>query len=279
MYISFVSGKGGTGKTIVSTSFALSIAKGNYFDLDVEEPNGYIFMKPEIEKIEDFNLPFPEINESICTFCKKCEEVCSYNAISIIPPIKKALVFDDLCHSCGACSYVCPVKDALVEVDKRIGEVRVGKSGDLRFIEGRLDIGQASGVPLISGIIKNYLNKEELNIIDSPPGSSCPVVESIKRSDFIIIVTEPTPFGLSDMSLIVDVVLDMKKKLGVIVNKASDDISELEDYLREKNIPILLKVPYRIEIQRNYSKGIPLIQTLPEFKEKFIELYEKLKNE
>ncbi len=279
MYISFVSGKGGTGKTIVSTSFALSIGRGNYFDLDVEEPNGYIFIKPEIEKIEDFKLPFPEINESICTFCKKCEEVCAYNAISIIPPIKKALVFDDLCHSCGACGYVCPVKDALVEVDKRIGEVRAGKSGDLRFIEGRLDIGQASGVPLISGIIKNYLNKEELNIIDSPPGSSCPVVESIKRSDFIIIVTEPTPFGLSDMSLIVDVVLDMKKKLGVIVNKASDDISELEDYLREKDIPILLKVPYKIEIQRNYSKGIPLIQTLPEFKEKFMELYEKLKNE
>jgi len=279
MYISFVSGKGGTGKTIISTSFALSIAKGNYFDLDVEEPNGYIFMKPEIEKIEDFNLPFPEINEDICTFCKKCEEVCSYNAISIIPPIKKALVFDDLCHSCGACSYVCPVKDALIEVDKRIGEVRVGKSGDLRFIEGRLDIGQASGVPLISGIIKNYLNRDELNIIDSPPGSSCPVVESIKRSDYIIIVTEPTPFGLSDMSLIVNVVLDMKKKIGVIVNKSSDDISELEDYLREKNIPILLKVPYRIEIQKNYSKGIPLIQTLPEFKKEFLELYEKIKNE
>jgi MinD superfamily P-loop ATPase len=156
MYIAVASGKGGTGKTLVSTSLALCAKEYGctYVDLDVEEPNGAIFLAPEIREEIPFTLQVPEIDENICTFCENCAKSCLFNALSILPPVKKAMFFPDLCHSCGVCAYVCPVEGALKEVAREIGKIRIGRSGNINFIEGRLQVGQLSGVPLIKGIIR-----------------------------------------------------------------------------------------------------------------------------
>ncbi len=278
MYISVLSGKGGTGKTLISTSFALSLENSTYIDLDVEAPNGAFFIKPDIKDEIVFNVPVPEIDESICTFCKKCSDACTYSAISIIPTVKKALVFPDLCHSCGVCSHVCPVEGAITEVDKEIGKIRIGEREHVRFIEGRIKIGEPSAVPLISGIVEEYVDFFRVNIVDSPPGSSCPVVESIKKCDYAILVTEPTPFGLSDLKLVVEMTKDMGKPAGVVINKYRSDFYELYEYLRKCDIPVVMKIPYSMEIQKMYSRGVPLIDILPNIKDDFKALYERIKN-
>jgi len=275
MFIAVASGKGGTGKTIVSTSLALVAKKCTYIDLDVEEPNGHILLKPEIEKEIPFNLKIPKIDEHVCTFCGKCADACVYNAISIIPDLKKALFYPDLCHSCGHCTYVCPVNGAMEEVDREIGKIRLGISKDIKFIEGRIDVGVISGVPIISWIVNNHIDFNEINIVDSAPGTSCPVVESVKKSDYIMLVTEPTPFGLSDLKLAVEIVKNMGKKAGIIVNKDRGK-NIIDDYAKTVNIPILLKIPYSIEIQESYSKGVPLVEAMPEMKGKFGELIDKI---
>ncbi len=278
MKISVVSGKGGTGKTYFSTSLAMSLENADYFDLDVEEPNGFIFIKPEIIEEIKFSLPVPEIDESRCTFCNKCAESCSHNAISILPQLKKTLFFPELCHSCGVCSFVCPVDKALIEVEKNIGIIRKGKFSKGNFVEGRLNIGEPSGVPLISGIIQNHLDPDRTTIIDSPPGTSCPVIESVKEADYIIIVTEPTPFGLSDMKLVVEIVKNLGKKAGVVINKDRRDSRITEEFLRKSGIPIIFRIPYSLEIQRSYSKGIPLIKTVHGIELKLKKLYEDISN-
>ena len=278
MKIAVISGKGGTGKTYFSTSLAMSLEEADFFDLDVEEPNGHIFIKPDITDEIQYSLPVPEIDEDICTFCNKCAEACAYNALSILPQLKKALFFPELCHSCGVCSFVCPVDKALIEVDKDIGVIRRGKFLRGNFIEGKLNIGEPSGVPLISGIMKNHLNPERTAIIDSPPGTSCPVVESIKKTDYVIIVTEPTPFGRSEIKLVVEIVKDLGKKTGVVINKDRGDSKDTEEFLRKSGIPAIFRIPYSLEIQKSYSKGIPLIDTVPGIEKKLKRLYEVINN-
>jgi len=269
MYIAVASGKGGTGKTLISTSLALSYGKCTYVDLDVEEPNGYIFLRPDINTIHQYKLLIPEIDEDKCTFCEKCSTSCMYNALTVIPELKKTMFFEDLCHSCGVCAYVCPVKGALKEIEKVIGKIRIGQSGKIKFIEGRLNVGQPSGVPLISGIINNYLDEENLSIVDSAPGTSCPVVESLKESDYVILVTEPTPFGLNDLRLTVEIVKDLRIKTGIIINKDNGKNNIIDEFSKEVDIPVITRIPYLLDIQKSYSKGIPLIQLLPELKEEF----------
>jgi len=278
MKIAVVSGKGGTGKTYFSTSLAMSIGDVDFFDLDVEEPNGHIFIKPDISEEITYNIPVPRIDENYCIFCNKCAESCAYNALSILPQLKKALFFPELCHSCGVCSFVCPVDNALIEVDKDIGVIRRGKFLKGHFVEGKLNIGEPSGVPLISGILKKYLDPERTTIIDSPPGTSCPVVESIKKADYIIIVTEPTPFGLSDMKLVIEITKDMGKKAGVVINKDRGDSKETEEFIRKSGLHVIFRIPYSMEIQRSYSKGIPLINTVPGIEKKLKRFYEEISN-
>jgi MinD superfamily P-loop ATPase len=269
MYIAVASGKGGTGKTLISTSLALSLGKCTYIDLDVEEPNGGIFLEPDIYKTITYTLPVPEIDPKICTFCGKCARACEYNAMAIIASLKKSLVFSELCHSCGMCAYVCPEKGAIKEIPREIGAIRKGKTGEIDFIEGRLKIGQPSGVPLINGIIHKYLCFKNVMIVDLPPGTSCPVVESLKPSDYVILVTEPTPFGLHDLKLTVEVVKEMGKDVGIIVNKDNGRRNMVDEYSEEVGIPIIYKIPYSLEIQRAYSNGIPLIELMPEKKQDF----------
>ncbi len=274
MKIAIASGKGGTGKTIVSTSISMSVNNAVYVDMDVEEPNGAIFIKPEISREIRYTVPIPEFYEDKCIYCRKCEESCVYNAISIIPQAKKILFFEELCHSCGVCKYVCPVEQAIIEKPKAIGTIRIGEKNGLKFIDGILDVGIPSSVPLLSGM-KKYIPNDEIVIIDSPPGASCPVVEVVKDSDFVLLVTEPTPFGLNDLDIALDIVKDMEKPHAIIVNKSENNNNLAREFAEKRGEYIAMEIPFDRKIAENYSKGIPLLTE--EYKIRFKKLVEDIR--
>ncbi len=273
MIISVASGKGGTGKTIVATSLALSISNVQILDCDVEEPNSHIFIKPEITNKDKICIPVPQVDESKCNFCGKCQEVCFYNAIAVLK--NKILVFPELCHGCGSCGYFCP-QDAIKEVNKEIGIVETGKNNDIQFVHGKLNIGEAMAPPLIRAV-KRHINSTKVSIIDAPPGTSCPVIESIKSSDFCILVTEPTPFGLNDLTLAVEVMRKLSIPFGVVINRSDlgDDKTDL--YCQNEDIPILMRIPFERKIAEAYSNGKTIVEALPEYHERFQQLFEKIK--
>jgi len=273
LIISVASGKGGTGKTLVSTSLALSL-KGavQLLDCDVEEPNAHIFLKPVIERSEPVAIPVPQVDEEKCDFCKKCAEACAFNAIAVLP--RKVLVFPELCHGCGACSYLCP-RDAISEVGREIGVVEAGRSGDIGFVHGKLNVGEAMAPPLIRAV-KRYRDNSKTVIIDVPPGTSCPVVEAVEGSDFCILVTEPTPFGLNDLALAVEVVRKMGIRCGVVINRDQDGDRGTEEYCKSQGIPILLRIPLDTAIARLYSKGITLAEGLPQWQPAFRSLFDDI---
>ena len=275
MIISVASGKGGTGKTLVATSLALSL-KEKYnvqlLDCDVEEPNDHVFLKPTITRSEAVSIPVPKVDEEKCTYCGKCAEVCAYNAIAVMK--QKVLVFPELCHGCGACSYLCPEK-AISEEAKKIGELESGYSDGIGFVHGRLAIGEAMAPPIIRQV-KEHANSQGVVIIDTSPGTSCPVVEAVKDSDFCLLVTEPTPFGLSDLVLAVETVRQLNIPCGVILNRAGVGDGKTEEYCRKENIPILLTIPLDTEIAILYSRGIPLVKGIPRWQSSFIRLFDEI---
>lgn len=277
MIISVASGKGGTGKTTVATNLALSINNSSngvqFLDCDVEEPNAHIFLKPQIKQTKVVSIPVPEIDESKCDFCGRCAEICAYNAIAVLKDT--VLTFPHLCHGCGGCSLLCPQK-AIKEIDKEIGVVEIGNSDSIQFIHGKLNIGEAMSPPLIKAV-KEYVNPTRTVIIDVPPGTSCPVIVSIKDSDFCILVTEPTPFGLNDLILAVEVLRKLKVPFCVVVNRSDLGNEKTDNYCKKENIPVLMRIPFRREIAFAYSKGIPIIEALPEYKKDFQELFDKIK--
>ncbi len=272
MVISVASGKGGTGKTTVATSLALSLSNVCLLDCDVEEPNSHIFIKPEIEKRNTVFLPVPEIDEALCDLCGKCREVCHYNAIAVLKDT--LLVFPELCHGCGACSYFCP-QGAIREINKEIGFVERGAKNGLYFVHGNLKIGTPMPTPVIKAV-KRHIDAERINIIDVPPGTSCPVVESVKGSDFCVLVTEPTPFGLHDLTLAIDVLRKLEIPFGVVINRADMGDAKTIKYCRREHVPILMHIPFKREIAAAYSKGVPLVEYQPEYKERFRTLFEKI---
>jgi len=271
MIISVASGKGGTGKTTVAVNLALSLENIQFLDCDVEEPNAHLFLKPKIEKIEPVAIPVPEVDESKCNFCGKCAQVCEYHAIACLP--KEVLIFEELCHGCGGCTMVCPQK-AITEKHRETGVVRVGKTNGIEFADGILNPGEPMSPPVIRKV-KKKIKKDKVTIIDVPPGTSCPVVEAVRGSDFCILVTEPTPFGLNDLILAVEVLKKMKIPIGIVLNRSDIGDDEVDLYCKKQNIPILLKIPFDREIASAYSKGVPIVERFPEYQKKFQSLFEK----
>jgi MinD superfamily P-loop ATPase len=273
MIISVASGKGGTGKTTVSTNLALSIEKDvRILDCDVEEPNAHLFLNPVLNETKKVTTPVPEVDLEKCTFCKKCSEICRFRAIAVVA--QSVLVFPELCHSCGGCVEVCP-ENAITETGRELGDTESGNVNEIAFVHGKLRIGEAMSPPLIKDVRK-AITPDVVNIIDAPPGTSCPVITAMKGTDFILMVTEPTPFGLHDLKLAVEAVKLLKIPHGLVINRSDIGDRGVVDYAKEENIPVLMEIPFERKIAEAYSKGIPFVEVLPEWKEKFQELYVRI---
>lgn len=274
MIISIASGKGGTGKTTLAVNLVLSLQKGTVqlIDCDVEEPNSHLFLKPSFHGVASVGISVPRIDESKCNYCGKCAQVCEYHAIAVI--LKSVLVFDELCHGCGACSYLCPEK-AIFEVEREIGIIQEGSADGIPFANGVLNVGEPMASPLIRKV-KEKIQKEKVVILDAPPGTACPVIETVKGSDFCVLVTEPTPFGLNDLELAVGMLEKLGIPTGVIINKADIGDRGVWDYCRSKNISILMEIPMDRKIAESYSKGIPIVTENPSYIPQFLNLIEKV---
>lgn len=270
MRIAVLSGKGGTGKTTVAASLALVTTNSQYIDCDVEEPNGFLYLKPEFSRSSEVKVRVPLIDESICTHCGACARICQFNALAVTP--NRVLTFPELCHHCGACSLVCEA-GAITEVDRRIGVIEADAVGFA--VQGRLDVGEPVGIPILDDL-KIWIEPGRTALLDCPPGASCAVVHSLEDCDFAILVTEPTPFGLHDLKIAAELVKTMGIPAGIVLNKAGKDNSIIETFSTEQNLPILLKIPYSRQIATDYSNGILPVQASSEWAYLFGELAAKL---
>jgi MinD superfamily P-loop ATPase len=275
MIVAVASGKGGTGKTTVSVNLARVLGSDvRLLDCDVEEPNVHLFLKGSMTKEEIVTIPIPEVNESLCDGCGECGKFCEYHAIVTFGTAP--LVFPEMCHGCGGCTMVCPQK-AIREIDKRIGVVETLKAGNITLIQGRLDVGSAMAPPLIREV-KAHLQNGVHAILDAPPGTSCPVIATLRETDFVVLVTEPTPFGLHDLKLAVDMVRELGIPFGVVINRVGVGDERVHVYCNEENIPIILEIPDDRRIAEAYSRGELIVESLPEYRGLFLSLIEKTIN-
>jgi MinD superfamily P-loop ATPase len=276
MRIAVASGKGGTGKTTVATNLAYVASLDGrtvaYVDCDVEEPNGHLFLKPEWLVSKAVTRPVPQVEESKCTQCGRCGEICQYSAI--VPLGLTVLVYPDLCHGCGGCTLVCPT-GAITEIEREIGVLEMGWSGMVQFNHGLLNVGEAMSPPLIRQV-KSAPPKTDLTVIDAPPGTSCPVIETVRGSDLVLLVTEPTPFGLNDLKLAVEMVRALKLPMGIVVNRADSGDCRTCEYCRTHQIPILAEIPDDRRIAQAYSRGELFTERLSEYRNVFHSLLEKM---
>ncbi|MDP8212490.1 MAG: ATP-binding protein [Candidatus Zapsychrus exili] len=281
MILSVASGKGGTGKTTIAVNLALSLSNVQLMDCDVEEPNAALFLNPVIVEKKNAFIPVPVIDKEKCTYCGKCREVCEYNAIAVIPQTDKSkgniLLFPNFCHGCGACQYLCP-QGAITEMNREIGIIEFGEKDNIQFVHGKLNIGEAMAPPVIRQV-KQHINPTRTVIIDVPPGTSCPVITAVGGTDFCVLVTEPTPFGLNDLQLAVEAMRKLDILFGVVINRCDLGDDKTENYCNEENIPVLMKIPFSEEIAKSYSKGESIVELFPEYKTKFISLFDEIKKQ
>jgi MinD superfamily P-loop ATPase len=273
MIISVASGKGGTGKTLVAVNMALSVGSVQLLDCDVEEPNAHLLLNPDMRKMEPVYCLIPLVNEELCNHCGECSRFCQYNAIFVTS--EKTLVFPELCHSCGGCAIVCP-KKAINYEKHRIGALKFGSTGDLKLVYGELEIGKPMAVPVIKAV-KKQIEEGKNVILDSPPGTSCPFIETVRGSDFCVLVTEPTPFGLHDLKITVQVLRNMAIPFGIVINRAGIGDKKVYEYCKEENLSVLLKIPYKRRIAELYSRGVPFSLEMPKWKAKFQALYNEIR--
>jgi MinD superfamily P-loop ATPase len=290
MRIAIASGKGGTGKTTVATSLALSLAAGRtlVLDCDVEAPNAHLFLAPSLEWREEVGILIPEVDESRCTFCGRCAEVCQFHAIAVIG--RKTLVFPELCHGCGSCSLVCP-EGAIRERLDVMGSLEAGSTpSGISFARGVLDIGEPMAVPIIRQLKKWAIERNGSHpnasgetpgwktiILDVPPGTSCPVVEAVRGADFVLLVTEPTPFGLHDLRLMVEVVRELNIPAGVVINRDGIGDSAVDRFCAEAGLPVLMRIPFERAIGEAIARGQPLVAVRPEYVERFRDVYRRIR--
>jgi len=275
--ISVASGKGGTGKTTIASNLAAlhKNDKVTLIDCDVEEPNSYLFLKHKIERQWAFKTFIPDVDQEKCTFCGKCSELCQFNALLILN--KNILVFPELCHGCEGCKLICP-ENAISDGTKEIGTITEGFMHNIHLFYGFLKIGEAMSPPLIKEV-KRVALQDHLSflvIIDAPPGTSCPVIETVKDSDFVILVTEPTPFGFNDLKLAVEMVRILQIPFGVVINRSTIGDKEVQNYCQKENIPILLEIPNDRAIAEVYSNGNLIVESLPHYRKDFESLLEKI---
>jgi MinD superfamily P-loop ATPase len=270
--IAVASGKGGTGKTTVALGLALLAEEVTLVDCDVEEPDDHLFLEGPGDLLEEVTIPVARVDEDACTHCGECARACAYGALAVLKD--QVMVVDDMCHGCGVCGLVCPV-DAVHEERRRIGEVRAHRRGGLRLLTGFLDIGQPLATPLIRRL-KELVGDDGLQVLDSPPGTACSVVETIKDADHCLLVTEPTPFGLFDLSMAVDMVRELEVPFSVVVNRDREGYPELDTYLREEDVEVLLRIPDSMDIARLYSEGVHFTERMPEWRERFSTLLRKV---
>ncbi len=274
MIISIASGKGGTGKTTVSVNLA-RVFDGNIVlaDCDVEEPNAHLFLKTSGHEEKVVSLPVPQVDEALCDGCGLCSKICQFSAIVTFGTAP--LIFPEMCHGCGGCTLVCPPK-AISEQPRRIGVVEKSRAGYITLVTGRLDVGVALAPPLIREV-KNTLSAKSDAILDAPPGTSCPVIAAVRDTDMVLLVTEPTPFGLNDLSLAVDMVRELGLPFGVIVNRMGSGDNRVQDFCQKENILILLEIPDDRRIAEAYSRGVLMVDALPEYRTLFDHLWKTIR--
>lgn len=275
MIISIASGKGGTGKTTVATNLAMAIGSDvQLLDCDVEEPNSHLFINPVFEKTITVTTPVPEVDEKKCNLCGKCDEICQFKAIIVIADIT-VMTFPELCHSCGGCEMVCP-ENAIKETNRELGIIQKGYRNGIEFVHGKLRVGEAMSPPLIVKV-RSFTRPDKFTIIDAPPGTSCPVIASMKDTDFILLVTEPTPFGLHDLKLAVGAVKMLNIPCGLVINRSDVGDNKVKDFAKKEDVPVLLEIPFDRNIAEAYSRGDMIVEKLPGFKETFLTLYNDIK--
>jgi len=274
MIISIASGKGGTGKTMVAANLAVSLNQPvRLLDCDVEEPNLHLFIPPEKSETDTIKTLVPEILEDKCSFCGECETLCQFKAIAIIAGTA-AMTFPELCHSCGGCFKVCP-ENAIRESYRELGTITRGTYQNIELVYGRLRVGEAMAPPLIKKV-KSFAPLDRINIVDSPPGTSCPVIAAISDTDFVILVTEPTPFGLNDLKLAVGAVQMLHIPFGLVINRSDIGNRDVKDYAASIGTPVLMEIPFDRQIAEATTNGKLMVRELPGYQEKFLSIFEQI---